>query len=442
LTQLGIVEDVVDVLNWITAHGIYVVTSDTEVVAGKYYFEATAVADPSGNPREQNYFEYNATTQKYVLSTDTTVVSGKTYYTIEQVTTTITDPTGYLELNSVDEAVANYVQSHLALTNDGLYVLSDNNGWKVLIKSDGVEIQDDTGAIVADYGANVRLGLTTLGHIILSSSGLEILNGATSIANFGSTVRIGENAQGRLRTEIKPSGMSIVRRTTSTNVELANIGYGSGTAASGTADAPYFTFGERASGSTIGNYSMAEGLNITARGYASHAEGKGTTTSGGESHAEGDSTTASGTGSHAEGYNTTASGTYSHAEGQSTTANNNRAHAEGQSTTASGQYSHAEGHSTTASGYYSHAGGLGTIASQYYQTAIGEYNVNNTSATTGDSWKLFIIGNGTSSSRSDAFNVSFNGNVRMALDTSATSGVDKDLYAAINALGWASAVID
>lgn len=160
LTQLGFVEDVVDTLNWITAHGIYIETTDTEPVDGKYYFTATEVSSPSGNPREQNYFEYNSTTQKYVLSTDTTVTSGKTYYTIAQVTTTITDPTGYLELNSVDKAVADYVQSHLALTDEGLYVVKDNQGYKILLANDGMKVYDNTGALVATYGENITFSAT------------------------------------------------------------------------------------------------------------------------------------------------------------------------------------------------------------------------------------------------------------------------------------------
>lgn len=153
LTQLGFVEDVVDTLNWITAHGIYVVTSDTEVEEGKYYFEATQVTNPTGNPREQNYFEYNSSSQKYALSTDTTVTSGKTYYTIAQVTPT--DPTGYLELDSVDDAVATYVQSHLALTDEGLYVLKDNDGYKLLVTNSSIKIFDPTGrqCFLADASA-------------------------------------------------------------------------------------------------------------------------------------------------------------------------------------------------------------------------------------------------------------------------------------------------
>ena len=57
----------------------------------------------------------------------------------------------------------------------------------------------------------------------------------------------------------------------------------------------------RKADTTIGNYSYAEGYNITASGEYSHAEG---------SH-----TTASGSISHAEGYNTTASSYYQHVQG-------------------------------------------------------------------------------------------------------------------------------
>ena len=72
----------------------------------------------------------------------------------------------------------------------------------------------------------------------------------------------------------------------------------------------------RKAGTTIGDMSIAEGSNTTARGYCSHAEGYNTTAKGHYSHAEGSNTTASGDFSHAEGYNTTASSYLSHVEGR------------------------------------------------------------------------------------------------------------------------------
>ena len=62
------------------------------------------------------------------------------------------------------------------------------------------------------------------------------------------------------------------------------------------------TIGRRGSGGTVGQYSIANGNNVTASGKYSHAEGSGTTASAFYSHAEGGSTTASGVCSHADGY--------------------------------------------------------------------------------------------------------------------------------------------
>jgi hypothetical protein len=145
----------------------------------------------------------------------------------------------------------------------------------------------------------------------------------------------------------------------------------------------------RKSGTTIGDYSHAEGLTNTASGYGSHAEGYNTIASGNHSHAEGSFTEAAGSYSHAEGFSTTASGDYSHAEGYGNTALNTYSHAEGSLTTASGVCSHAEGYGNTASGKYSHAEGYyvsasgqnshaegyHTSASNYYAHAEGYYTV-------------------------------------------------------------------
>ena len=122
------------------------------------------------------------------------------------------------------------------------------------------------------------------------------------------------------------------------------------------------TIGRRKDGERVGEYSFANGGNVTASGNLSHAEGGGTTASGACSHAEGVTTTASGDNSHSEGNDTTASGPDSHAEGTSTTASGISSHAEGGTTTASGDYSHAEGNGTTAFGPNSHAEGAGTKA--------------------------------------------------------------------------------
>ena len=155
-----------------------------------------------------------------------------------------------------------------------------------------------------------------------------------------------------------------------------------------------------------GSYSHAEGNSTTASDYCAHAEGSNTYAKGYQSHAEGYGTIASGNQSHAEGHSSKATSDYCHAEGYSGNANGRGAHAEGYSTTASGEAAHAEGEYTLASAKCAHAGGHYTQAQQYAQTAIGKYNNPQTNT-------LFEVGNGSSSARSNAFEVYSNGDVNV-----------------------------
>lgn len=113
------------------------------------------------------------------------------------------------------------------------------------------------------------------------------------------------------------------------------------------------------------------------------------------------------------GYSCTASGTCTHAEGSNTTASGNYSHAEGYQSTASGGTSHAEGNNTTASGAYSHAEGNNTTALEG-QHAQGHYN-DTSKSTAGESkgttGTAFVIGNGTSSSASNACRITYAGAV-------------------------------
>lgn len=95
-------------------------------------------------------------------------------------------------------------------------------------------------------------------------------------------------------------------------------------------------------------------------------------------------------------------------QGIDNVASGNRSHAEGDTTSATGENAHAEGSNTTASGSYAHAQNLCTIAQGSAQTALGKYNVSDTTS-------LVIIGNGTSSyARSNALTVAQDGTVNMA----------------------------
>ena len=350
LTKLATVEDVVDVLNWITEHGTYKASTDTEVVLGKYYFTRSGAGTPS-NP--------------YV-------------YTVVENPSGNPSAKGYYELDSVDEAVSNYISTHLALTDEGLYLIKDGSGYK--------------------------LKLTNNGMYIISPNG----NVANQTTSDGNTIRA------------------------TNGTVIAHLGYGEGKSESGTANAPYYTLGTRlttdiaySSNSTykvgdlcvhnnkiyvciedittseswnqnhwqyyIGNYSFVGGRDLIASGYGSHAEGNSVSIDG-------------------VTYNNASIGPASHTEGSSTVA--------------IGYASHAEGSRTKAIGNYSHTAGENTIANAQMQTVIGRYNIpqGNPQTSTYDDY-AFILGNGyNESQRSNALTIDWNGNIDNKGDVNIASG--------------------
>lgn len=127
LTQLSTIEDVVGVLNWMSEHGTYVLTEDTEVVNGKLYFIR------SGDGTDEDPYTY-----RVVPEPDE-------------------DPSeaGYYELTNIDETVTNYIKSHLALTNEGLWVVKDSEGYKFLLTNTGARVYDADGALVSTFGESI-----------------------------------------------------------------------------------------------------------------------------------------------------------------------------------------------------------------------------------------------------------------------------------------------
>lgn len=100
---------------------------------------------------------------------------------------------------------------------------------------------------------------------------------------------------------------------------------------------------------------------------------------------------------------------------KSETTLGDNATAEGYSTTASGDWSHAEGDTTIASGNSSHAEGSYTTAQRQSQHVFGEYNVlDTTGSTTTRGAYVEIVGNGTSSTRSNARTLDWSGNEVLA----------------------------
>ena len=367
----------------------------------------------------------------------------------------------------VDGAEVGTYQKYITLESGNILLGHSNSKNKLKITNDSIQfkgtsdtaIKPDsdatawiTGKVFHINSGEIESGLK-FGNILMkptSEGNLAI----GDYAEFGSTVRIGK--PGSRYTRINDNGLMIHNQKT----VIAHIGYGTaGDPNGGNSEYAFYTFGERADGTSSGGYSLVEGFNNTATGFCTHAEGwnsaasgicahaeggstasgsnshaeggstasgshshaeGGSTASGSSSHAEGNGSTASESNSHAEGWNTTASGSHSHAEGNHTIAKGECSHAEGYYTEAIGDYSHAEGGSTIAKerwshaegnqtiakGECSHAEGYGTIASTLAQCVIGQYNVED------DSGLVFIIGNGTADNeRSNALAVDWSGNI-------------------------------
>lgn len=141
LTQLGVVENVVGVLDLLTKHGNYQLTTDTTVQAGKWYFVKEedntyqVVNDPAADPATA----------------------------------------GYYELTGIDEAVQNYVSSHLVLADNGLWLQTDGSAAKLqLSTSDGVVIYNENGTPVAQYGEDTIIGDKFGFHIKIDGDENEI----------------------------------------------------------------------------------------------------------------------------------------------------------------------------------------------------------------------------------------------------------------------------
>ena len=179
--------------------------------------------------------------------------------------------------------------------------LGDRNDKNIHIHSTneaGVDI-NDANTTIAHFGEYIAIG--DKDGVLIDIDGVDILRydeeleQPKSVALFGESVRIGEIDSGH--TNIGSGGMTVYDydKNNETQIELANIGYGSGNGYESmdddgtiitTATAPYYTFGVRGSGTT-GNYSVAEGYGNVAAGYASHAEGKNNRARAAYSHAGG-----------------------------------------------------------------------------------------------------------------------------------------------------------
>lgn len=365
LGNLSTVQSVTETLNWITQHGTMTLTTDTALDPTHVYF----VQDNNG--------DY--------------VVGGVHYAVVPEPS--VDDLSTYYEL-SINESLNNYVATHLSVTAEGLWIIPDAGGNKVLIATG----QGST--------------YTSAGTYIIGANGIVLAKFLASGTTIG--------AENGAHTTVGADGQTVYKDSTNA---IAHIGIGSFP----DPDDPdayirgaYYTFGRRTG--QIGIGSLAHGDGTEASGDYSVSMGVGCIASGEGAVAIGESSEATGNFSFAQGIDddgyAVASGHGSHAEGTSI-ASGNVAHGEGWGARAIGNNSHAEGVSTVARGAGSHAGGFETEAQGAYQTAIGKLNVT-------DATSAFIIGCGKYEDdnpiRKNALTVDWSGNVEAAGDITDGSG--------------------
>ena len=125
LAQLDTVQDVLGVVQWVAEHGTFAKTTDTTLDPSKVYYVRT------GSGTSADPYLYTAVGEPKQA-----------------------DIGSYYEL-TMDQALSQYVASHLALTDAGLYVLKDASGYRVLLSNTGMSVIDPQGHTVATYGESV-----------------------------------------------------------------------------------------------------------------------------------------------------------------------------------------------------------------------------------------------------------------------------------------------
>ena len=393
LTGLSTVQDVIGMLNWAQENATYSLTQDTDIMPGKTYWTRSG----AGTAADPYVYTPVPNPVKTALGT-------------------------YYEITGVDEAMGDFINAHLALTEEGLWILPDGMdtaSYRVLIATGGqghtyedagTYIIDTAGKTVAKLGKVITLGDTEAqAHLHLDYHSIQLKDKNNNVNSVYFHVSDIKDEEGYVTENYVSDGVQrdfvvsfpldsgndmhmYVDDTEITgftvDVALSYIELNSGTATP-------------AQGATIKfRYKPEDGVeNAWTRAFTfGWRRGNIGDNIGGLSFSEGDGNVASGWCAHAEGEITRSLGEASHAEGADTEA---------------GDVCHAEGLSTVASGRCSHAQNRGTKAVKEDQTVIGRYNKVDTASLV-ENQKAFIIGNGTSGNRSNALTVDWQGNVDIA----------------------------
>lgn len=168
LTSLANMEDVVGTLEWITAHGTMTLTSDVQIDPSHVYF----VQDQNG--------DYVVGGQHYSIVSEPDVAYISTYYEL-----------------SVDESIQNYVATHVAVDTEGLWIIPDSGGHRVLIATGAgsrytqagtyiIDKVNNVDVVLAKFGSTTRIGKETAGNgnVITEADGMSLRVGTTEMGSL------------------------------------------------------------------------------------------------------------------------------------------------------------------------------------------------------------------------------------------------------------------
>lgn len=196
LGNLASVESVAETLAWITTHGTMALTQDQQLDPTHVYF----IQDNNG--------DYTVGGTRYSIVTEPDADDLSTYYEL-----------------SIDQSLNNYVATHLAVDGEGLWLLPDAGGDKVLIATGAGSTYTTAGTYIIGKVNNVDKVLAqflatgaTVGnidgaHSVIDANGQRFYasDGTTELGSFTSSgVKLGQNTAPHMFVGPSGSGGGII----------------------------------------------------------------------------------------------------------------------------------------------------------------------------------------------------------------------------------------
>lgn len=162
--------------------GGYAVVSEPDASDIATYYERAETYTQVSEPSSEDIATYYERRVRYEPVREPDVSDIGSYFERRDMTADVVQsPTqagleGYFTL-IVNESVENYVNSHVFLDDDGLYVKMTDNGYKARVDADSFDIVDPNGNVVSSYGSEgVRIGKVGDMGVLLTADRLAFVD--------------------------------------------------------------------------------------------------------------------------------------------------------------------------------------------------------------------------------------------------------------------------